>query len=489
MATKVDEIIETLALSDEKAAGVSQLRNDLKYGDKDLPWETDCFLLSWLQAELSTAGLFDDAVLAALGTDIAGRMPFLKKMLSHDETYQRFVQKASPYLFFTGDNICFGVLEDFARKLGEAFKRAGYKVVFQERTQIPQVYEKRFHGNSYRGIFGLQDPLMAMRVQDGSYLLGEVSAPRYFWSFDHPAGFYDIIHNTPDDLIILTLDKYYVEYSKQFLCRRALFFPPGGEGPSKAWKNFDEFRAAKMNGNTMDISFLGTSGVGLKENIDYTREHNQEIFPLVYNYSRELMEHSDEPSDKAFARALDDLHLNDDRQLSSQDFAKLFYEWAGMEKNASKDVRKRVVKELAKSVIDFHVFGEGWKNLGDFPGFRVHDTIPYQQAKEIYDKSWISLNVMSWHKAGFTERIAEPQLHGSLVVSDSTEYLRENYTDGEDIILFDPTEQGIAELPARIKALLSDKNRLLHIAWNGYQNALKNHTWDARADQFLRMTV
>ncbi|MGN0270112.1 MAG: hypothetical protein ACI4CX_05385, partial [Candidatus Weimeria sp.] len=96
MATKVDEIIETLALSDEKAAGVSQLRNDLKYGDKDLPWETDCFLLSWLQAELSTAGLFDEAVLAALGTYIAGRMPFLKKMLSHDETYQRFVQKASP---------------------------------------------------------------------------------------------------------------------------------------------------------------------------------------------------------------------------------------------------------------------------------------------------------------------------------------------------------------------------------------------------------
>ncbi|MGN0241503.1 MAG: glycosyltransferase, partial [Candidatus Weimeria sp.] len=63
------------------------------------------------------------------------------------------------------------------------------------------------------------------------------------------------------------------------------------------------------------------------------------------------------------------------------------------------------------------------------------------------------------------------------------------YTDGEDIILFDLDEKSIGELPVRLKALLSDKDRLLHIAWNGYKKALKNHTWDARVEQFLKMTV
>ena len=96
---------------------------------------------------------------------------------------------------------------------------------------------------------------------------------------------------------------------------------------------------------------------------------------------------------------------------------------------------------------------------------------------------------MTWHKAGFTERIAEPQLRGSLVVTDSTEYLRENYTDGEDIIMFDLSDESITELPKRLKALLSDKDQLLHIAYNGYRNALEHHTWDARADEFLKMTV
>ena len=489
MATKVDEILGTLALSEEKAAGVSQLRNDLKYGGKELPWRTDCFLVAWLQEELSAAGLFDEAVLAALGSDIAGRMPFLKKMLTHDADYQRFVQKASPFLFFTGDDICFGVLEDFSRKFGEAFQRAGYRVIFQDRNKIPKVYEQRFYGNSYRGIFGVQDPLMAQKLQNGEYLLGRVNAPKYFWSFDHPGGFYDTICETPEDLIVLTLDKYYVDYTKRFLKRRAYFFPPGGEKPDKLWNNFDEFKNDKIKENLMDISFLGSPGVGLEENIEFSRKHNQDIYPLISIYSKELMSHIDEPSDMAFNRTLSDLRVNDDKPLDDDDFAKLFSEWAGMEKNASKTVRRQVVNTLAASGLDFHVFHKGWKELGDFSNLCVHESVSHEKAKDVYSSSWISLNVMSWHKAGYTERIAEPQLRGSLVVSDSTEYLRENYTDGEDIILFDLDDKSIAELPDRIKALLSDKDKLLHIAWNGYQNALKNHTWDARADQFLRMTV
>lgn len=489
METKVDEIIETLALSDEKAAGVSQLKNDLNYGGPDLPWQTDCFLVSWLQGELNEAGLFDAAVLAALGSDIGARMPYLKKMLSHDPDYQRFVQKASPYLFFIGDDICYGVLEDFAKKFGAAFERAGYRVIFQEREQIPQVYEQRFHGNSYRGIFGMQDPLMAMRVKDGMYLLGEVSAPKYFWSFDHPAGFYDTIHDTPEDLIILTIDKYYVEYSKRFLNRRALFFPPGGDKPSRVWRDFDEFKAEKMHENSLDISFLGANGVGLEENINYTRDHKQELYPLVMTYSRELMKYPNEPSDMAFARTLEDLRVNDGKPFSDPVFARLFFEWASMEKNASKSVRRRVVSELASSGIDFHVYADDWKSVGEFPNFHIHDSLPYEEAKQVYGKSWLSLNVMSWHKDGFTERIAEPQLRGSLVVTDSTRYLRENYSDGEDIILYDISSESISELIPRLKALLQDKERLLHMAWNGYQKALKYHTWDARVEQFLRLTV
>ncbi|RRF96416.1 MAG: glycosyltransferase family 1 protein [Lachnospiraceae bacterium] len=489
METKADDILETLALSREKAAGVSQLKNDLKYGDSDLRWKTDCFLVSWLQQELAAAGQFDNMVLLALGSDIQARMPFLKDMLSHQGEYGRFLENASPYMFLVGDDICFGVLEDFSRKFGAALQRAGYQVIFQNRNEIPQVYGQRFQGNSYRGIFGMQDPLMATKIENGSYLFDHINSKKYYWSFDHPAGFFDTLHAAPEDVIVLTLDKNYVSYTKRFLKRRALFFPPGGEKQSKTWKNFDEFKASKLRENQMGISFLGTPGVGLQENIDYTREHNRKLYPLVSTYSYNLLNHTDEPSEMAFERTLEDPEVGIKNQISDDDFAELFGEWASLEKNASKTVRKQVVKEIVSAGADLNVYDRGWKDIGDFPNLIVHDSIPYEDARKVYDKSWMSLNVMSWHKDGFTERIAEPQLHGSLVVTDSTRYLRENYTDGEDIVMFDLNDQSIKELPERIRALLSDKDRLLHIAYNGYLNALKNHTWDARAEQFLKLTA
>ena len=493
METKVDEILETLALSDEKRAGVSQLKKDLEYGGPDLAWQTDCFLVSWLRQELSAAGQFDEAVLAALGTDIEVRMPFLKKMLACQGEYGHFLQKASPYVFLVGDDICYGVLEDFSRQFGAAFEKLGYRVIYQDRQQIPEVYEQMYQGTSYRGIFGMQDPLVSKKLGD-EYFFGKVNAPVYFFSFDHPAGFYDIIHDSPEDMTVLTLDRYYAEYVRKYFHRRAFFFPPGGERPSQEFHDFESFKADALQKKKYDLSFLGSYGPDITEHIDWIRDNEPKLYPIASGFVGHMMHETDEPSDVAFRHTVDEQQLRvknqgKDEPLSDEDFALLLSEWVPMEKSVASTFRNRIVRELASSGIDFDIYGENWDTVGEHPGFHVHAPLPYDEAKQVYDKSWLSLNVMTWHKAGFTERIAEPQLRGSLVVTDSTGYLRENYTDGEDIIMFDLSDKSIAELPKRLKALLSDKDQLLHIAYNGYRNALEHHTWDARADEFLKMTV
>ena len=180
MKTKFEEIIDTLSLSDDQRQGISQLKRDLSYGGKDLIWQTDCFLVSWLSKELTAAGLLDDAVLEALGSDIQGRMPFLQKMLSHQGRYDLFMQKTSPYLFFVGDLICYGVLDDFARKFGAAFERAGYRVIYQDRQNIGKEYYEKFNGNSYRAIFTMQDQIVSEKVA-GKNMLDSLNAPVYFF--------------------------------------------------------------------------------------------------------------------------------------------------------------------------------------------------------------------------------------------------------------------------------------------------------------------
>ncbi|MDD6550809.1 MAG: glycosyltransferase [Lachnospiraceae bacterium] len=494
METKVDEILETLALSDEKRAGVSQLKNDLKYGGPDLPWQTDCFLVSWLKDELAAAGQFDAAVLAALGTDIENRMPFLKKMLSHQKEYSRFLQKASPYVFLVGDDICYGVLEDFSRKFGAAFEKMGYRVIYQDRQRIPEVYEQMYEGTSYRGIFGMQDPLLSKKLGENEYFFGKVNAPLYLFSFDHPAGFYDFIYDSPEDMVVLTLDRYYAEYVEKYFHRKAFLFPPGGEKPAHVFKDFEEFKADAFLNRKYDLSFLGSYGTDIDEHVRWIRENEPKLYPIASRFVGHMLKETNEPSEMAFRRAVDDMHMHVKNQeknepLSDENFSLLFNEWVPMEKSVASTFRNRIVRQVASSGIEFHIYGNDWEKIGEYPCFHVHEPLSYEKAKQVYNNSWLSLNVMTWHKAGFTERIAESQLRGSLVVTDSTEYLRENYTDGDDIIMYDLSDESIAELPNRLKALLSDKDHLMHIAYNGYQNALAHHTWDTRAEEFIKMTV
>lgn len=97
----------------------------------------------------------------------------------------------------------------------------------------------------------------------------------------------------------------------------------------------------------------------------------------------------------------------------------------------------------------------------------------------------ISLNIMAWHKGGFTERIANSMLCHSVVLSDQSSYLVKHFTDGEDMILFDLEE--LDKLPGCVKQLLQDSKKTEQIAECGYQKAIQEHTWKNRAKDFLRI--
>ena len=89
---------------------------------------------------------------------------------------------------------------------------------------------------------------------------------------------------------------------------------------------------------------------------------------------------------------------------------------------------------------------------------------------------------MSWHKGGFTERMANIMLAGAVLVTDDTTYLMGKYTD-EDLLTFSLEER--EKLPDKIKYLFDHEEYRKIIAQNGKQKTLLLHTWDKRAEQFL----
>ena len=100
-------------------------------------------------------------------------------------------------------------------------------------------------------------------------------------------------------------------------------------------------------------------------------------------------------------------------------------------------------------------------------------------------RSKISLNIMSWHKDGLTERILNAMLCQSAVLSDRSGILEDIFVNGRDLVLF--SLKGIDELPLLVKELLSDEERLWKIAFSGYEKARQNHQWKNRAEIFLQI--
>jgi glycosyltransferase involved in cell wall biosynthesis len=76
-------------------------------------------------------------------------------------------------------------------------------------------------------------------------------------------------------------------------------------------------------------------------------------------------------------------------------------------------------------------------------------------------------------------------LQGCAVVTDSSRYLDEIMTDGENAILYSLEER--ENLPDIIRENLRSPARLADIASQGYRTARRAHTWAHRAEDIFNI--
>ena len=97
----------------------------------------------------------------------------------------------------------------------------------------------------------------------------------------------------------------------------------------------------------------------------------------------------------------------------------------------------------------------------------------------LMNDSKIVLNTMTWFKAGAHDRIFNGMLAGAAVVTDDSTYLRREFTDGKELVMFSRNE--IRTLPDRVFDLFGHMQSKQKMADCGYQAAKEHHTWKSRA--------
>lgn len=438
---------------------------------------TDCYLIAKYSERLIAHNLFNPTVESILveAEDKGLKnevVALLEGFLSKNDSFYMIDDCTRPVLIFKGNDTCYNVLNTFADELKKSIEKSGYKTEIFDVDREDWKEVVRYQNKHYKAVVGFQSFLFSVKMEDGKrYLADFIKAPKFNFLLDAPICFSSHLDYRAEDFTILTHDINYKNFLEKHYKQQAKILPPGG----MISKN-----PVSMDERKYELTFLGSYG-------DYRK-----ILSELEGLSAE---------DKAVGTALfEKLKLEPELTLEAG-FDKVIKEKGlVMDEDtylirlhsvrrvlyaASYYFREKAIKAILDSEIKLTVFGESFKNspFADCENLNIREEVPAERSLEVYGNSKISLNFMTWHKAGLTERMANIMLAGAVLLTDCTDGFSEGA--GEDFVNFKLSD--IDSLPEKIKELLKNDSLLNKIALNGKKRAISSMTWDKRAEELLEL--
>ena len=438
---------------------------------------TDCYIIAKYSEKLIACNLFDE-VAESIITEAGDKglknetIALLEGFLSRNDSFYMIDDCTRPVLIFKGNDTCYNVLNTFADELKKSIEKSGYKTEIFDVDREDWKEVVRYQNKHYKAVVGFQSFLFSVKMEDGKrYLADFIKAPKFNFLLDAPICFSSHLDYRAEDFTILTHDINYKNFLEKYYKQQAKILPPGG----MISKN-----PVSMDERKYELTFLGSYG-------DY-----RNILSELEGLSAE---------DKAVGMALfEKLKLEPELTLEAG-FDKVIKERGlVMDEDtylirlhsvrsvlyaASYYFREKAIKAILDSEIKLTVFGESFKNspFADCENLNIREEVPAERSLEVYGNSKISLNFMTWHKAGLTERMANIMLAGAVLLTDCTDGFSEGA--GEDFVDFKLSD--IDSLPEKIKELLKNDSLLNKIALNGKKRAISSMTWDKRAEELLEL--
>lgn len=440
-------------------------------------WKTDCYVIGKYSSVLKEQGVFEVAVEALLEEAkerrrYAETIDYLEKMIARKEEYYKLDDAIRPILIYKGDKLGHNILTVMAEQLGNALERAGEKVIYFDVSEEPMGNIVRYAMQRFRAIIGVQTYLFSIEMPDEKHYLHEyIYGPKYNFLFDHPIWVVSNIRHDIPDYHVLAPDPNYVDFARRYFHRDAVFFPPAG----MVTKHEEPLE------RIYDLTFVGNYGEYWSQVVQMHALEREKRF-LANHFLLMMRKHPDMTIEDAFARTLEQRQI----QLTDEDFLLRLYDVRVAVYCVMKYYRNKVIKTILDSGMQVDVFGNSWRKspFSDYANIVFHPDVTVEESLLVWRQSKCSLNVMSWHKGGFTERMAGIMMAGAVLVTDDTTYLRGRY-DENDLLAFHLNE--LEELPGAIKAILEDDKKRQKMAESAKQKTLLRHTWDKRAEEFLRL--
>lgn len=450
-------------------------------------WEAyraDCYVTAKYQNQLLEQGYFNLVVESLL--EQASQLPeprearqWLETMISHGEPYYEIDDDTCPILVYRQPELCYNTLKQFADGLIDALRRRRQRVeVFEIGKEEDQSIGK-YIGRRFKAVIGMQSYVFSIMMEDQKTNLHDlIIGPKYNMIFDHPIMMKSHLEHGPKNYYLLIHDRNYCDFSKKYYHNiiQCMYFPPAGKLPDVTASSAFE-RISKE----YDVSFVG-SYTNYRALLPEIYAFDASCRFLAARFMLRMKRCPNETAEQSLSSVLEACAL----KLEREEFLTLFYKMRYTYICIMSYYREKIIRAILDAGIEIHVYGATWKcaPFADHPCLRRHLELSMEESMQVMQRSKITLNIMSWHKDGITERVLNGMLCQTAVVSDWSRRLEEEFMDGEEIVLFDLNQ--IERLPGIIENLLKDEERLQKISVNGYHKAAGRHLWKHRAEQFLK---
>lgn len=454
------------------------LSDDSEEQLSEYAWRTDCYVIGKYSDELRQSGFFNQAISEVLRTaEEEGKkqqaLEYMEEMVKHGRQFFKIDDASRPVLVYKGNSVCHDILNVMAQQLGDALEQMGVHVIFYDSEKEGIAGLISYLNQRFQAIIGMQSVMFDLKWSGREQYLHEyIYGPKYNFIFDHPIYIKEFLFQRFRDCKLLIHDCHHADFIRKYYHRQAVLFPPAGMQSVQ-----EDLLQRKY-----DITFIGT----YENYADILAEiHKMERYKrfLASHFLAVLRKNPNLTAEKALEKILKKRKI----EVSEDEFVSLFYELREVISCIKFYYRDKVVRTILDHGFQLDVYGDSWENYPlkqKYSNLICHPDVTVEEGIDIWRQSRLSLNVMSWHKAGFTERMAGIMLAGAVLVTDDTEYLRGEY-DSNDMIVV--SLDGLEKLPQKLRYILSNEDKRLQMAENGRQKTLQKHTWKKRAEQMIEL--
>lgn len=372
-------------------------------------------------------------------------------------------------LIFISRILCYESNRFFIAEIEKELETLGFEVEICEiDLEDKEIEEKlmQYVEREFRAVIDFNSTLPRLELDSGERYLDLIHAPFYNYIVDHPLYHHPVIKLDLLSSNVICIDRVHAKFLKSHYpnVRNVVFMPLGA---------MEALNKIPYENRSIDVLFSGTYEPSKRIMEQIKESDSKDIILRLIHLLKSNIE-------LTLEEGLKDIHRQEGKTYSKKEFTEILNGCYLADKYLRAYFREAVLHTLLESQIHVTVCGYGWEDFKckDKSYLQIKEMVSFPVSLEMMADSKIVLNIMPWFKDGVHDRVLSAMVNEAICVTDTSAYLKENFTDGKHLIFYSLKE--LEKLPLKVRKLLENSAKAKEIISCGYELVKTKHMWKNR---------